>query len=465
MRKKRYSNVNACDSSGTDSHALIGKAPQVSYAEVSEERPLHLLTISAKESATLQQLTAKYASDLEREPSNNIGDICYTTNAGRTHFNHRLCLIGATVNDFKKQLDEYQTKGLSRKILAGKSKSRKPPLAFLYSGQGSQYSGMTRNLYETYKPFRDSLDEIDRIIQPHLNASLVEIFFNSAEEDIIDRTDITQPAIFAVQCALTELWQSWGITPDAVAGHSIGEYAAAVSAGIMSIQDAARLVVARGKLMHSAPGDGAMGVVFADLDDVKQSIKPYLDRISIAGINAPKTITVSGDKATLSEILEYFNGMGVKTRQLSVSHAFHSPLMRPILDEFREVAEEVEYSLPGMQFISCLTGEAESEKFATADYWTEHIAQPVLFQDGFQALQTAGYKHFLEVGADTTLSGLGRRCSGDPEMVILPSLRRKDDNNWSTLLKTLGTLYIKGFNPDWRSFDAPYSRRKLELPT
>jgi len=427
------------------------------------DRPYHLLPISGKESGALKDLAGKYAPYFEN-PSANIGDICFTAGTGRDHFNHRLCLFGETVDDLKKQLDEFQ-KGPSRKILSGKSKSKPSPLVFLYSGQGSQYAGMTKDLYDTYKPFRDSLDKVDRIIEPYLGRSLVELFFDSDQADLINRTHITQPAIFAVQCALTELWQSWGIKPDAAAGHSVGEYAAAVNAGIMRLEDAARLVVARGRLMHSAPGDGAMGVVFADIKEVEKGVEPYIDRISVAAVNAPKTITISGDSSTVEEILNSFKRKGVKVRQLTVSHAFHSPLMYPILDEFREVAEKVEYSLPTTQFISCLTGQEESDKFASADYWTDHIRQPVLFQAGYQALETAGFTHFLEIGADTTLSGLASRCSENPETVILPTLRKKDTNNWITLLKSVGTFYIKGFNPDWRAFDAPYNRQKIELPT
>ncbi|MDP8228391.1 MAG: SDR family NAD(P)-dependent oxidoreductase [Candidatus Electryoneaceae bacterium] len=225
------------------------------------------------------------------------------------------------------------------------------------------------------------------------------------------------------------------------------------------------MVVARGRLMHSAPGDGAMGVVFADVEDVKEAIEPYLDRISVAAVNAPNTVTISGESTTVAIILNHFKSSGVKTRELAVSHAFHSPLMDPIINEFRGIAEQVEYSLPTTQFISCLTGLEESDKFASADYWTDHIRQPVMFQAGFQALESSGYKHFLEIGADTTLSGLGKRCQENPETMILPTLRKKDKNSWITLLKSVGTLYINGFNPDWDAFDAPYSRRKVELPT
>ncbi|MDP8241218.1 MAG: SDR family NAD(P)-dependent oxidoreductase [Candidatus Hatepunaea meridiana] len=462
--RKRYAGVSAYGFSGTNGNVVFGEAPVVTYEENSVDRPLHLLTISAREAKALEQLTSKYVQYLENNPSVNIGDFCYTAGSGRDHFNHRLCVSGQTIDDFKKHLNEFQEKGSSRQILTGKSKSKKSPLVFLYSGQGSQYSGMTQQLYDTYKPFRDSLDKVDRIIQPYLDISLVELFFDSSQKELINRTDITQPAIFAVQCALTELWKFWGIVPDAVAGHSIGEYAAAVTAGIMTLEDAARLVVARGRLMHSAPGDGAMGVVFADIKDVEKCVEPYLDRISIAAVNAPNTVTISGENSTVEEILNNYKEKGVKVRQLTVSHAFHSPLMDSILDEFREVAEDVEYSLPTIQFMSCLTGKEEEEKFASAEYWTDHIRQPVLFQAGFQALESAGYKHFLEIGADTTLSGLGKRCTESLETVILPSLRKKDPN-WLTLLKTLGTLYTAGFNPDWRKFDAPYSRRKLELPT
>lgn len=433
------------------------------FPETSVDRPYHLLPISGKEVGAMRDTAEKYAKFLINSPS-DITDVCFTAAAGRDHFNHRLCLFGQTIEDMKKQLEEFQ-KGPSRKILSGKSKSKPSPLVFLYSGQGSQYAGMTRDLYETCQPFRDSLDKVSCIIEPHLGRSLVNLLFDPEQADLINRTDITQPAIFAVQCALTELWQSWGINADAVAGHSIGEYAAAVTAGIMTIEGAAQLVVARGRLMHSAPGDGAMGVIFADVEDVNKAVEPYLNMVSVAAVNAPNTVTISGDSPAVDLILKGFKDIGVKVRNLIVSHAFHSPLMYPILDEFRKIAEKVEYSIPTTQFISCMTGQEETDKLASADYWTNHIAQPVMFQAGFQALESAGYRFFLEIGADTTLSGLGKRCQMNPEIILLPTLRKKDSNSWITLLKSVGTFYVNGFNPDWIAFDAPYNRRKVELPT
>ncbi len=426
------------------------------------DRPYHLLPISGRDEKTLHELAVKYA-DYLKDTTDQIGDICFSAASAPDHFNHRFCLFGANIDDLKGKIDEFLV-GSSQNELSNEFISKSSRLAFLYAGQGSQYAGMAKDLYDSYEPFRNSLDKVDRIIEPHLGRSLVELFFDPSQADLINRTDITQPAIFAVQCALTELWDSWGIKPDAVAGHSIGEYAGAVTAGIMTIEDAARLVVARGRLMHSAPGDGAMGVVFADVEEVKIAVEPYIDKVSIAAVNAPKTVTISGDSSTVGTILKSFKASGVKSVKLTVSHAFHSPLMYPILDEFREIAKQVSYSLPSTDFYSCLTGQIESDKFATSDYWTDHIAQPVMFQAGFQALESAGYRQFVEIGADTTLSGLGKRCSTQSETVILPSLKKKEANNWITILKSVSELYINGFDIDWKVYDAPYDRNIVDIP-
>ncbi len=464
--RKRIAGMSGYGFSGTNAHAIIGEAPLIERKANDVDRPLHLLPISAKDSKALDDLAFKYARFFEREPKLDLGDVCFTASAGRDHFNHRLCLTGATIGEVKDKLDEYVEKGKSKKVMTGNAKGKIPPIVFLYSGQGSQYPGMTKDLYNAYQPYRDALDRIDKLFQPHLNASLVEIFFSESEDrELVNRTDFTQPAIFAVQCALTEMFQSWGIKPDAVAGHSIGEYAAAITAGIMSLEDAAELVAARGRLMHGAPGKGAMGVVFADEEVVRKHVEPYSDKISVAAINAPKTITISGAEAELLEILKEFKDIGVKSTQLTVSHAFHSPLMEPILDEFRQIAEKVEYSNPKVRFISCLTGMEETEIFTSAGYWTDHIRQPVLFQAGYQALESAEFSRFLEIGANTTLSGLASRCSENPDTVILPALRKKDANDWMTLLNSVGSLYANGFNPDWEAFDAPFYRYKIELPT
>ena len=259
------------------------------------------------------------------------------------------------------------------------------------------------------------------------------------------------------------LWRSWGVKPAAVMGHSVGEYVAACVAGVFSLAEALKLIAERGRLMQALPQNGSMATVFADESRVAAALAPYANDVSIAAINGPQNVVISGATKALQDVLKLLRLAGVKCQPLNVSHAFHSPLMVPILEAFEETAAAVHFSAPEIGLVSNVTGKlANAEMMSQGAYWRRHIREAVRFSSGVETLHQQGYRIWLEIGPNPVLSGLGSRCI--PEGVWLPSLRQ-GRNEWKQMLLTLGTLYVHGVGIDWAAFDRDYPRRKVALPT
>ncbi|WP_168538624.1 acyltransferase domain-containing protein, partial [Anabaena sp. UHCC 0253] len=273
----------------------------------------------------------------------------------------------------------------------------------------------------------------------------------------------TQPALFAIEYALAQMWQSWGIKPDIVIGHSVGEYVAACLAGIFSLEDGLKLIAYRGKLMQQLPTGGEMVAIIATAAQIQPIIAPY-KQLSIAAYNTPNSIVISGEKAAIREICNQLEQQNIKTKYLEVSHAFHSPLMSPMLAEFEKIAQQITYNQPKIPLISNLTGQKADATITTSKYWVSHISQPVRFADSINTLIELGYEVFLEIGPKSTLLGMGRQCISDHIGIWLPSLR-PGTGEWQQILQTLGQLYIQGAEIDWLGFDADYQRQKIQLPT
>lgn len=464
----RIAGINSFGFSGTNAHIVLEEAPPAAPpASPAAERPVQILTLSANDEKALTELASRYESYFEAHPALSLGDVSYTANTRRTHFPHRLAVAGKTVEETREKLRGYIADQESSGVTKGHvHRIVQPKLAFLFTGQGSQYVNMGRQLYETQPVFRAALEQCDKLLQPYLERSLLSVIFSEGDEaSPIHETAYTQPALFALEYALAEMWRSWGVTPSLVIGHSIGEYVAACIAGVFSLEDALKLIAARGRLMQSLPKGGAMAVIFADQTTVTNRIQPYTQEISIAAVNGPQNIVISGHGEAVQAVLDSFAKDGVKTTRLTVSHAFHSPLMEPILAEFEKVAASIQYSKPRIGIISNITGQlVKDDRVYGAPYWRTHVRQAVQFQAGIETLHAQGCDFFLEVGPQPTLIGMARQCIPTEAKVWLVSLRQRKED-WSQILESLGTLYVNGMEVDWEQFDQGYSRRKLTLPT
>lgn len=449
---------------GTNAHVVLQGVPQHDSSPVQQQRPFHLLTLTAKSEQALLDLGAQYRTFLNLHPATDLGDIGYTLNTRRSHFNHRLTLTGKTHSDIETQLTALASgsdaSGLSRGQVIGR---QAPPIAFLFTGQGAQYAEMGRELYETQPLFREIFDTCDRLLKPYLQPSLVEAVFGDAS-NLLDDTLYTQPALFALEYALAQLWISWGIKPAVVVGHSVGEYVAACIAGVFSLEDGLKLIATRGLLMQALPQEGAMVSVMADEATVTAALQPYRS-VAVAAANGPQHFVLSGEQESISNLTAALESDGIKTKRLNVSHAFHSALMEPMLAEFAQVAAEVTYASPEISIISNLTGGLISAEIATPEYWCLHARQPVKFAASMQTLQRLGNQIFLEIGPKPVLLGMGRACISDSGCLWLPSLRPAQ-SNWQQLLSSLSALYLAGADIDWIAFERPYQHRPLqELPT
>jgi myxalamid-type polyketide synthase MxaB len=438
------------------------------------DRPPYLLTLSAKSETALRQLAHRYGEYLTNHPETDLDSLCFTANTGRSRFSHRLALVAASPVQMQQQLRAFARRQEMANLTYGVASQAAPEVAFLFTGQGSQAVDMGRSLYQTQPLFRQTVDKAAKLLEPQLKRPLLSVLYPTPDQaseaaDWIDQTAYTQPALFVLEYALATLWQSWGVQPAVVMGHSIGEYVAACIAGVFSLEDALRLVAARGRLMQALPQGGGMVAVMADAETVAARLGAA-ETVAIAALNGPQSTVVSGEKTALAKLIAQLAAEGIKTTPLNVSHAFHSPLMSPMLAEFAQVANTVAYHSPHIPLISNVTGDFMTTDIATPDYWVQHICQPVRFRQGMDTLQQQGCGVLLEIGAKPILLGMGRLCvqAGDPDlaetMLWLPSLR-PGQGDWQTLLSSLGELYVRGVDIDGRAIAPPSARRIPNLPT
>ncbi|WP_254173683.1 non-ribosomal peptide synthetase/type I polyketide synthase [Planktothrix pseudagardhii] len=467
----RRAGVSSFGIGGTNCHVVLEEAPDNHANTIKTDRTLHLLTLSAKTDQALADLVRRYLTYLESEPNADLTDICFTANTGREHFNHRTCLVAGSKQQLTEQLLRWVNSPEKPDIPVPKADSKKR-IAFLFTGQGSQYVGMGRQLYETQPTFRKILDQCDEILRPDLKVPLQSILYPDSESTYpqLNETVYTQPALFALEYALAQLWKSWGIEPDVVMGHSVGEYVAAAVAGVFSLEDGLKLIAARGRLMQALPQDGEMVALLASEQQALAAIAPYKAEVSIAAINAPSSVVISGKREAIRAIVNNLEASGIKTQKLNVSHAFHSPLMQPMLAEFEQVARQVKFSAPQIKLNSNVTGTLLSSEIATPEYWCRHILMPVKFAASMENLAQQDIEVFIEIGSKPILLGMGRQClSTDAPWRVstglwLPSLR-PDQEDWHSLLTSLGQLYRSGLPIDWVGFDRDYQRRRQALPT
>ena len=466
----RLAGVSAFGVSGTNAHVVLG-APDRDETRPEPQpptvdRPRHVLSLSAKSPAALRQMAGRWSEYLAANPAAPLADICYTAGGGRTHFDHRLALAVETSGAAREKLAAFARGEAPKDVWHGlPGDGITPRVAFLFTGQGAQYAGLGRQLYATQPTFRRALDRCAESLNALLDRPLIDLLYGPPETTaLLAQTRYAQPVLFALEWALAELWQSWGVAPGAVLGHSLGEIVAACQAGVFSLEDGLRLVVARGEMMETAD-PGAMLAVFASPERVAQALARHTQAVSIAAINGPTETVISGKKNVVDEIRQSLAADGIACRALPVSYAFHSPLLDPVLDKLTEAAASVAYQPPQLTVVTNLTGVAAVEgELTTAAYWRRQAREPVRFGAGVETLRALGYNLFIEVGPQSTLLRLGQRLNGSENASWLPTLDPEHDD-WSQLLESLGRLYAAGVNVDWSAFDRDYRRSPVVLPT
>ena len=457
--------------SGTNCHVILSAAPPFSGSSTPApkskdvEPNRQLLTLSARSDQALQELARRYEAYLDTYSEVALADLCFTANRGRKKFNYSLAVVADSTTQLREQLLAFtQSQSTSPIVRTGIASVTPKRIAFLFTGQGAQYVGMGRYLYETQPVFRHSLERCNTLLQPYLDISLLDLLYRPNQApSLLDQTAYTQPALFALEYALAELWKSWGIEPDVVMGHSVGEYVAACVAGVFSLQDGLKLIAERGRLMQSLPKGGQMVSVKANVEVMMAYLQPYQESVSIAAVNGPQATVISGTQDAIDMICGQLTSAGIQTKKLAVSHAFHSPLMKPILASFSRTANQVDFTTPKIAFISNLTGSDVTHEVTKPSYWCEHIMAPVLFAKGVASLQEQSIDHCIEIGPKPVLLGMIHDCLSENSLItLLPSIR--PDQEWEQLLKSLGELYVQGTPIAWHGVYQGTFRR-LRLPT
>ncbi|MFF3763570.1 SDR family NAD(P)-dependent oxidoreductase [Streptomyces sp. NPDC001922] len=437
--------------------------------DATPDRPAPLVpwTLSARTEEALRAQARRLADHLDRTPDLSPAAVGHALAATRTRFGHRAAVVAADRDRYAAALTALADGADAPGVIRGTAGTGK--LAVLFTGQGSQRLGMGRELYARYPVFAAAFDAVCAELDRYGERPLREVVFG-ADTELLDRTGFTQPALFAVEVALYRLTESWGITPDYVAGHSIGELTAAHVAGVLSLADAATLVTARARLMQGLPPGGAMVSVAAPEDRVRAAIDELTGdgpvRLSVAAVNGPASVVVSGDSDPVHRVAETLAATGVKTKQLRVSHAFHSPHMDAMLADFRRFAGILTYHTPRIPVISHLTGDvATAGELCSPEYWVRHVREAVRFADGIRTLDRLGVTRYLELGPDGTLTAMARDClPEDGPAVLVPALRR-DRPEEHSLLGAVCRLHVHGVTPDWDAVLPGTGAHPVELPT
>ena len=463
--RTRRAGVSSFGISGTNAHVIVEEAPTATEPGPVPEpsTPLPFL-ISARTPGALAAQATRLRADLLSRADVPLAALAGSLANTRSAFEQRAVIVAGDRDGLLRGLDALAEDESSPLVQRGTARER-GKTAFLFSGQGAQRAGMGRGLYEAFPVFALAFDEVAEALDPLLGLSLREAVFADDDAARLNRTRLTQPALFAVEVALFRLAESWGLRPDFLVGHSIGEIAAAHVAGVLSLADAAQLIAARGALMDELPDGGAMVAVTATEQDVRELLTGREHLVGIAAVNGPGSVVVSGEETAVLEIAESLRARGAETHRLSVSHAFHSPLMEPMLAEFAQVAASLEYHAPRIPIVSTVTGRlATQAELCDPAYWVGHVRQTVRFADAVAALREQGTDTFVEIGPARVLTTLAARGSSAPEQSAFASLMRRNRDEVSEAFSELGRLHVHGVAVDWPAVLGDTSV-PLDLPT
>ncbi|HLX09165.1 MAG TPA: aminotransferase class III-fold pyridoxal phosphate-dependent enzyme, partial [Thermoanaerobaculia bacterium] len=464
----RRAGVSSFGFGGTNAHLILEESPLLARPPTpapGSDRTWHVLSLSAKSEGALGELARRYCTLLDRPQPPLLPDLCFSANTGRSLLPYRAAFAADSPAALLSRLRALAADQSRSGVHRGRVRSPRPKLAFLFTGQGSQHAGMGLRLYQSQPAFRAALDRCEEILRAVAGFSLLALLRGDAAAGSLRETRFAQPVLFALQHALLTLWRSWGVTPDAVLGHSVGEYAAAHAAGILALEDGLALLAERGRLMQQAPGRGAMATVFAGEAQVRTAVASQAGRVAIAALNGPRQVVVSGEAAAVASVLALLTAQGIRVHDLGATHGFHSPLMAGVAEPFARLLARIEPSPATLPLVADLSGEVVAPGGSlSAEYWLRHLTEPVRFAAAIGRLIGDGYGLFLELGPSATLSAMARRSAGKDAATWLSSLLPERPQE-KTMLDALAALHTRGVAVDWRAFDAPFTRRRITLPT
>ncbi|HEV7936669.1 MAG TPA: type I polyketide synthase [Solirubrobacteraceae bacterium] len=470
-QRPRLAGVSSFGISGTNSHVILEEPPPVPEQTEAQAPSLPVLPwlLSAKSEPGLRDQARRLLGHLGARPDLGLTDVAFSLAIGRAQLEQRAVVVGSGREQLLEGLQtlvrgEVATRVVRRSSHVGRT-------AFMFTGQGAQRAGMGSELYETFPIFAAALDEACEQFESHIGYQLKTFMFakeGTPEALLLERTDLAQASLFALELALFRLVESLGMSPDILIGHSIGELAAAHIAGVFSLADACLLVAMRGRLMASLAEGGAMLALEASEEEASEHLQDLQEELSIAAINGPRSVVISGEQDALEMLAEHWRERGRKLKRLRVSHAFHSQLMEPILAQFGEVVNEIELNPPTIPIVSNVTGKlAEPAELLAPDYWVRHAREPVRFADGIEALTAAGVTRFLELGPDGVLSAAAQECLGEkaPTDVLLAAALRARRREVETFTAFVGEAHADGVAVDWRALFGGRGARAIDLPT